>query len=27
MPGVILAIREVTKHKGLIYGLEALLKL
>jgi len=27
MPGVILAIKEVTKHKGLIYGLDALLKL
>jgi 4-hydroxy-tetrahydrodipicolinate reductase len=27
MPGVILAIREVTKHKGLIYGLDALLEL
>jgi 4-hydroxy-tetrahydrodipicolinate reductase len=26
MPGVILAIKEVTKHKGLIYGLNALLK-
>jgi 4-hydroxy-tetrahydrodipicolinate reductase len=27
MPGVILAIREVVKHKGLIYGLESLLGL
>ena len=27
MPGVILAIKEVTKRKGLIYGLDALLKL
>jgi 4-hydroxy-tetrahydrodipicolinate reductase len=27
LPGVILAIKEVTKHKGLIYGLDALLKL
>jgi 4-hydroxy-tetrahydrodipicolinate reductase len=27
LPGVILAIREVTKRKGLIYGLDALLKL
>jgi 4-hydroxy-tetrahydrodipicolinate reductase len=27
MPGVILAIKEVMKHKGLIYGLDALLKL
>jgi len=27
MPGVILAIKEVTKHKGLIYGLDALLKM
>jgi 4-hydroxy-tetrahydrodipicolinate reductase len=27
IPGVILAIKEVTKHKGLIYGLDALLKL
>lgn len=27
MPGIILAIKEVTKHKGLIYGLDALLKL
>jgi 4-hydroxy-tetrahydrodipicolinate reductase len=27
MPGVVLAIKEVTKHKELIYGLDALLKL
>ena len=27
LPGVILAIKEVTKHTGLIYGLDALLKL
>ena len=27
LPGIILAIKEVTKHKGLIYGLDALLKL
>jgi 4-hydroxy-tetrahydrodipicolinate reductase len=27
LPGVILAIKEVTKRKGLIYGLDALLKL
>jgi 4-hydroxy-tetrahydrodipicolinate reductase len=27
MPGVILAIKEVTKHKGLVYGLDALLKM
>jgi hypothetical protein len=27
MPGVILAIKEVTKHKGLIYGLDALLNM
>ena len=27
MPGIILAIKEVTKQKGLIYGLDALLKL
>jgi len=27
MPGVILAIKEVAKHKGLIYGLDALLGL
>jgi len=27
MPGVILAIKEVVKHKGLIYGLDTLLKL
>jgi len=27
MPGIILAIKEVTKHKGLTYGLDALLKL
>jgi 4-hydroxy-tetrahydrodipicolinate reductase len=27
MPGVILAIKEVVKHKGLIYGLDALLGL
>jgi 4-hydroxy-tetrahydrodipicolinate reductase len=27
MPGVILAIKEVAKHKGLIYGLESLLGL
>jgi 4-hydroxy-tetrahydrodipicolinate reductase len=27
LPGVILAIKEVTKHKRLIYGLDALLKL
>jgi 4-hydroxy-tetrahydrodipicolinate reductase len=27
MPGVILAIKEVTKRKGLIYGLDALLEL
>jgi len=27
MPGVILAIREVVKHKGLIYGLDTLLGL
>jgi len=27
MPGVVLAIKEVMKHKGLIYGLDALLKL
>jgi len=27
MPGVMLAIREVTKHKGLIYGLDTLLGL
>jgi 4-hydroxy-tetrahydrodipicolinate reductase len=27
MPGVILAIREVTRRKGLTYGLDALLKL
>ena len=27
MPGVTLAIKEITKHKGLIYGLDTLLKL
>ena len=27
LPGVILAIKEVTKRKGLTYGLDALLKL
>jgi 4-hydroxy-tetrahydrodipicolinate reductase len=27
IPGIVLAIKEVTKHKGLIYGLDALLKL
>ena len=27
MPGIILAIKEVTKHKRLIYGLDALLKM
>jgi hypothetical protein len=27
MPGVILAIKEVARHKGLIYGLDALLGL
>ncbi len=27
MSGVILAIKEVTKHKGLVYGLDSLLKL
>jgi len=27
LPGVILAIKEVKKHKGLIYGLDALLKM
>lgn len=27
MPGVILAIKEVTKHKGLVYGLDSLLGL
>jgi 4-hydroxy-tetrahydrodipicolinate reductase len=27
LPGVILAIKEVTKHKGVTYGLDALLKL
>jgi 4-hydroxy-tetrahydrodipicolinate reductase len=27
MPGVMLAIREIVKHKGLIYGLETLLGL
>ena len=27
MPGIMLAIKEVTKHKGLVYGLDALLNL
>jgi hypothetical protein len=27
MPGVMLAIKEVVKHKGLIYGLDTLLGL
>jgi len=27
LPGIMLAIREVMKHKGLTYGLDALLEL
>lgn len=27
MPGVILAIKEATKRKGMVYGLDALLEL